>query len=101
MPDLTDFIEEQEIQEALKSEEVHDAKVKLAAEAAEYARSISPVGGEHDPHPGRYRDSIVVKEEDEEVSVEFADPTANLIEYGSINNREYAVRARTAEHFNQ
>lgn len=70
------------------------AKVALAEEAAEYARSIAP------ENTGAYRDSIVVEQSGSNVYVAFNDPAAHLVEYGSEHNQEYAVRARTEEHFN-
>ncbi len=99
MDEFAKLVGEDQIDEELKSSDVKQASLKLAADAVDYAKSISPVGDGKDPHPGRYRDSIHV-EDGEQVSVVFDDPEANLIEYGSINNPEYAIRARTEEFIN-
>lgn len=74
----------------------------LAEDAAEYARSIAPVGDPNeDPHSGAYRDNIVVEQKGNNVYVAFNDPKSHWIEYGTEHMPEYAIRARTEEHFNQ
>lgn len=70
------------------------AKRALATEAAAYAQSIAPQDS------GDYKDSIGVYEEGTTVGVIFADPAAAAIEYGTEDTPEFAVRARTEEHFN-
>lgn len=81
--------------------EIHHAKVALANEAADYARSIAPVGVPPDRHPGEYRDAITVADDGQDVHVEFGSDISNLVEYGSVHNPEHAVRARTESHFNR
>lgn len=70
------------------------AKVELAEQAAEYARSIAPV------KTGKYRDSIKVRRKGATVWVGFEAPHSHLVEYGAEHTPEYAVRAKTEEHFN-
>jgi hypothetical protein len=85
---------------AMAHHEVREARVKLAHDAAEYAQSITPVGVPPDKHPGEHRDSISVVANGDDVRVHFGLDTWNLLEYGSIHNEEFAVRARTELHFN-
>ena len=87
MPKLTDFISEE-------SAEILQYKMAVAEQAAEYARSIAPVD------TGAYRDSIKVERRGSKVRVVWKDYKSHWIEYGSEHNPEYAVRAKTIEHFN-
>jgi hypothetical protein len=52
---------------------------------------------------GKYRDSIGVTQPAHagKGQVGATDDVANLIEYGSIHNPEWAPRAKTIEHFNR
>jgi len=77
----------------LKSQEVIDAKVELAEEAANYWRSVSPRDTDD------YHDSIKVERNDSDVSVGAYDPAANIIEYGNEKTPEFAPRAKTEAHF--
>lgn len=96
---LADLVGQSVIDAALRGAEIQAAKLALAHEAAEYWRSVSPVGGDEDPHAGQYRDSVGVVVDGAKVKVGSDDDIANLIEYGSIHNPEYAPRAKTQEHF--
>jgi|SRR5581483_963993 len=80
-------------------QEINEAELELAEQAAEFWRSIAPVGDANDPHSGQYRDSIQVQQQSGKVYVVTEDPIANLIEYGSAHNEEYACRARTEAQF--
>lgn len=78
------------------------AKLELAELAAEYWKSIAPVGDPAvDPHSGAYRDSIHVEQNGDQVYVVASDPKAHWIEFGTENMPEYAPRARTEIHFNE
>lgn len=78
------------------------AKLELAEEAAEYWRSIAPVGDPAvDPHSGAYRDSIHVEQKGDKVYVVASDPKAHWIEYGTEHMPEYAPRQRTETQFNE
>lgn len=71
------------------------AKVQLATEAAEYAKSISP------EESGTYKDNINVHQNGSAVWVGFDDEKANIVEYGAAEGKpEFAIRAKTEEHFN-
>jgi len=78
-----------------EDESITEAKLVLAREAAAYARSIAPVD------EGDYRDGIQVANRGASgVGVEFSDWKSHIIEWGAEGNKpEYAVIARTAEHF--
>lgn len=97
MAKLSDFIPQRELDEYLESApDIVQAKLELANEVVEYARSISP------EDEGTYKKGIRARRRGRTgVSIEFSDPKSNLIEYGSEHNPEYAVRARTEDHFNQ
>lgn len=84
----------------MESDEVLNGKVVLAEKAANYWRRIAPVGDPAtDPHSTEYLRSIHVNVDGFDVSVGSDDPEANLIEFGSINNPEYACRAQTQAKF--
>lgn len=69
-----------------------DAKVALAQEGVEYAKSKAPVD------EGDYRDGIKVGRRGASgVGIEFTNWKSRLIEYGSVHNPEHAVASRTAE----
>lgn len=75
-------------------ESITEAKLVMAREAAEYARSIAPVD------EGDYRDGIQVAHRGASgVGVEFSDWKSHIIEFGSVDTPEFGVIARTAEHF--
>lgn len=95
MAKLSDFIDQSEIDFYVEnSDDVLQAKLELAGEVVEYARSIAPEG------QGDYKRGIRARRYGATgVGVEFSDPISNLLEYGSIHNPEYAVRARTEAHF--
>ncbi len=77
------------------------AKLELAQAAAEYWRSIAPVGDPaDDPNSGAYRDSITVEQDGDNVYVVAKDYKAHWIEWGTETMDEFACRARTEEHFN-
>jgi hypothetical protein len=104
MADLSEFLEiigEAAVEAELASVVVQEELAKWAeAEVVPVWQSFSPVGGDKDPNAGTYRDSIKVTREDGKVLVGSDDPKANLIEWGSIHNPEFAPRARTEAHFN-
>lgn len=82
-----------DIYRAINSDpEVVAAKLELANKAAEYAKSIAPV------ETGTYRDSIHVRQGGTTVWVGFEDPKAHLVEWGSVDTPEFAIRAKTEEH---
>lgn len=96
MAKLSDFIPQSEIDDYLEnSPEVLAGKLELANEVVEYARSISP------EDTGEYKDGIKVRRYGSTgVGVVWTDPKSNIIEYGSEDTPEFAVRARTEAHFN-
>jgi hypothetical protein len=76
------------------------ARIELAKEAQAYWITVSPVGDPVvDPHSGEYIESIEVRVQGDHVTVGSTDDKANLIEYGSINNPEYAPRAKVQARF--
>jgi hypothetical protein len=105
MADLSDYIEQRDIDEALKTDsDVHQQKLDLADKACEYWKSIYPVeeDGRRTPPrpPGTGRDLISVVDHGKNVSVVCNDPIAPELEYGSVTTAEYACRARTEDYFN-
>lgn len=78
-----------------EDESITEAKLAMAREAAAYARSIAPVD-ERD-----YINGIQVGHRGASgVGVEFTDWKSHIIEFGAEGNKpEFAVIARTAEHF--
>lgn len=75
-------------------------RIELAEKAAAYWRTVSPVGDPAtDPTSGEYLASIEVRVQGDHVTVGSTDDKANLIEYGSINNEEFAPRAKVQAHF--
>lgn len=95
MAKLSDFIDQSEIDDYIEnSEDVLQAKLELADEVVEYAKSISPVDD------GDYRDGIRARRYGSTgVGVVWTAEHSNLVEYGSIHTPEHAVRARTEAHF--
>ena len=95
MAKLTDFIPRADINAYIeRSPEVLQGKLELAADVVEYAQSIAPVD------QGDYKKGIKVRRRGKTgVSVEFTDWKSDLIEYGTADTPEFAVRARTAKHF--
>lgn len=96
MAKLTDFIPKAEIDAYLESApEVLAGKIELANEVVDYARSISP------EDEGDYKRGIRVRRRGRTgVSVEWTDEKSDLIEYGTVDTPEFAVKARTEAHFN-
>jgi hypothetical protein len=98
----------EQIKAAVK-EQQHEALVAAVDERVHamkaYAESISPEDSKDPNYPGRYRDSFDISEHDVDGwpgrTLGNHDEIANLVEYGSINNREHAVLGRTAEAFRQ
>lgn len=77
-----------------EDESITEAKLVMAREAAEYARSIAPVD------EGDYRDGIQVQHVGVSgVGVAFTDYKSVWIEYGTVDTPEFGVAARTVEHF--
>lgn len=70
-------------------------ELDLAEQAADYAKSISP------EETGDYRNNINIHQNGESVWVGFDDEAANIVEYGSVDTPEFAIRAKTEEHFNE
>ena len=95
MAKLSDFIDQDVIDEYLEGDpDILQGKLELASEAVDYAKSIAPVDD------GDYRDGIKARRYGKSgVGIVFTAEHSNLVEYGSENNPEYAVRARTIEHF--
>jgi hypothetical protein len=90
-----------QIKVAITKQERRQLKRAVKAQANEmkaFAQSISPVD------TGQYVDSFKVDEFDRDdglpgATLKNTDKIANLVEYGSIHNDEYAVLARTAHEF--
>jgi hypothetical protein len=83
-----------------EDESITEAKLVMAREAAAYARSIAPVD------EGDYRDGIQTAHVGASgVGVAFTDWKSVFLEYGTVtpsgkpHTPEFAVMARTAEHF--
>lgn len=95
MAKLSDFIDQDVIDEYLENDpDILAGKLELANEAVDYAKAISP------EDEGEYIDGIRVRRYGKTgVGIEFTAEHSNLVEYGSINSPELAVRARTVEHF--
>ncbi len=92
---LDDFIDQADIDEALRSDDVIAGALELAQRVADYWRSISPVD------TGAYQDSIEVQRAGDNVYVVATDPQAHIIEYGSEDTPEFAPRARTEAYFSE
>lgn len=97
MAKLSDFIDQDVIDAFLENDpDVLAAKLELANEIADYAKSISP------EDEGDYIGGIKVRRYGKTgVGVVFTDPKSNLLEYGTIDTPAFAVLAKTAEHFTQ
>lgn len=95
MAKLSDFIDQDVIDEYLEGDpDILQGKLELANEAVDYAKSIAPVDD------GDYRDGIKARRYGKSgVGIVFTAEHSNLVEYGSEHNPEFAVRARTIEHF--
>ncbi|WP_349318990.1 hypothetical protein [Mycolicibacterium canariasense] len=91
---MADFIVEMR-KHIEEDESITEAKLVVAREAAEYARSIAPVD------EGDYRDGIQAQNIGASgVGVVFTDWKSVIIEYGAEGNKpEFAVASRTSEHF--
>lgn len=101
-----------EIRALMPVEGIHEEVLRVAREAAEYARSIAPVyhGDDSRAKPGSYRDSIHAEEtepkrtEGFEVPMPAArvitrSPVANLLEFGTSKMQEAATFTQTANHY--
>jgi hypothetical protein len=95
MARLSDFIPQSEIDDYLESSpDILAGRLDLANEVVEYARSISPVDS------GDYQSGIKVRRHGRSgVGIHFTDPKSSLIEFGTEDTPEFAVRRRTIEHF--
>lgn len=95
MASLYDLIGRDVVDEYLEnSEDLLPAKQQLADEFVAHARSIAPVD------EGDYRDGIVSRKVGKAgVGIYFTDEISELLEYGTIDTPEYAVRRRTIEYF--
>jgi len=95
--DMCDISEREANIELNKDPEVRKEKLKVAEEAAEFWRSIAPVGDpKKDPHSGQYKDSIkVIEGKRGGIAVGAMAPNAWFVEYGTNNIGEKACRART------
>jgi len=89
-----DLFDADELAAWLKSDEVKQAKLDLAAEAVDYWKGIAPVD------KGAYRDSIHVAVYGDEVYAQADSDEAGYIEYGTERSPEFACRARTEAYFN-
>jgi hypothetical protein len=99
--DMCDISKRQANLELNADPEVREAKIKVANEAADYWKSIAPVGDPaKDKHSGQYRDSIHVHE-GKGIAVIADAPNAWFVEYGTNNIGEHACRARTEAVFNK
>ena len=93
--DMCDISERQANLELNELPEVRQAKIEVANEAAEFWKSIAPVGDPaKDKHSGQYRDSIHVHE-GKAIAVIADAPNAWFVEYGTNGIHESACRART------
>jgi hypothetical protein len=92
---------------------VHEAKVALAHEAAEYWRTIAPVRGDKPTHESKeptaygtnweedYVNSIQVYDDPDGVVYVGSDliPLADWLEYGSEHNPEHGYGIQVLQHF--
>jgi hypothetical protein len=83
--------------------ELRNALAGMARQAAEFARSIAPVGDPAtDPHSGAYRDSINAEVHDGPSRMvgrcSAADQKAHWIEYGAAHMPKMAVLRRALDH---
>lgn len=89
-----ELIGEQAIMRELSGPQIREARIEFARnEVVPYAKSLAPVD------TGTFVDSIGVDVKRNDVKVGSDDEIANLLEYGSEHNEEFAVFARTAAHF--
>jgi len=101
-----------EIRSLMPVDEIHEEVIRVAREAAGYARSIAPVYHGDDPRatPGSYRDSIHAEETGPKKSEGFEvpmpaarvitrSPIANLLEFGTSKMPEFGVFSQTADHY--
>jgi len=95
--------------QALSCREVEDGLDAFTAEVVEYAQSIAPEFGDLPPHrvapaegePGDYKESIHAEHLGVGARrvISRDDPIAFWVEMGTRHMPEYAVFAKTAEHF--
>lgn len=96
MAKLSDFIPKAELDAYLKTApDVLAGKIEQAKKVVAYAQSISPVDS------GKYKKGIKVRRYGRTgVGVVWTDPISNIIEFGSNDTPEFAIKAKTEEHFN-
>lgn len=108
-------VTEAELNEAMGSEEIRAGVDQRAQEMLTYWQSVSPertTGRDHElssrigtdwDEPGKYRESIEIKESAEDgqrvIKVGTNWPTAHWIEYGSVHNAEHACAAKVIDAF--
>lgn len=93
--EFLEIVGEAAVKAELTSAAMADELVKWAED------EVIPVWQSFSPEDtGKYKASIHVTREGNAVLVGSDDPIANLIEYGSEHNPEYAPRAKTEAHFN-
>jgi hypothetical protein len=71
--------------------DVRAAKLEVAEQAADFWRGVDQ---------GNYKPDVQVVENGDEILVGDQRDIANLMEYGSVHNEEYAARAKTEAQFN-
>jgi hypothetical protein len=92
--EFLELVGEAAVDAELASERIVDELVKWGEdEIVPVWQSFSPVD------TGKYKASIHVERHGDTVLVGSDDPIANLIEYGSEHNPEYAPRAKTEAYF--
>jgi hypothetical protein len=94
MDEFLEIVGEAAVGAELASTQITDELVKWAQD------EVIPVWLSFSPEDtGKYKASIHVDRKGHTVLVGSDDPIANLIEYGSEHNPEYAPRAKTEAHF--
>lgn len=101
--DMCDISQREANIELNKDPEVKAEKLRVAEEAAEFWRSIAPVGDpKKDPHSGEYKDLIqVIEGKHGGIAVGAMAADAWFVEYGTNGITEKACRARTEAVFNK
>lgn len=86
-------ISQQQVDEALKADEIKRGKVELAEKTADVLRSFIP------EDTGESREAVKVVDEGDDVKVLWDSPIAHILEYGSEDTPEFAPRAKTEAYF--